>query len=437
MDNETKVHDNIRFGALTFRSSPKQLHNLPHVPKWQHAPQDISTAMSVPFRRDQKGEKRRHHESTPPKKCNWTSPYGPGPSQRDCLLCNTPVKRGEVMEHRQGWLHIDRSRTKGFYCELCNKAFLGPFGIRMHCERSHPPPDVDNLLADAGYTTSTRKERKRIKALSMSANLLQEARNVPPCPTPRRSGVFCVICSTDRAPGEKRRSHKRSQQHIDMCKEQGLYCSDCDIIFDTSMEQCLHADTHEISSSKRCNICYEEMVETRMADVQLQIHNDTFKRCDLVCLECNTDFGIDKENFLAHVLKSHVPPRPVKFNCSHCNQNFQFEEYIRHSCLNPTNDEITIAASYPAEELKPIECVGSSKCERRFKKLSEMIQHLEGGQCIENPDSMGINVLVCRNYPKIEEFRHRMDQELDSNSRGGRAGQACGVVKLFSLVQEN
>ncbi|KAF8247311.1 hypothetical protein K440DRAFT_661512 [Wilcoxina mikolae CBS 423.85] len=423
MNNESQARGGIRFGALTFHSN-----QLRGVPRGQYAPQDISATNPLPSRMEPEREKR-----------TWSSPLGPGPSQRNCLLCNTPVKRGEVMDHRQGWLHVDRSRTKGFYCELCNKAFMGPFGIWMHCERSHPPPDVGNLSINTSFTTpsSTRKERKRIKAVSApdADNLLQETPNAWPCTNSWRSGAFCVICSTYRAPGEKRRSHKRSQQHIDMCKAQGLYCGDCDIIFNTTIEQCMHADTHKISSPKRCCICDEEMVESGSADGQLQIHNDTFKRSELVCSECNMDFGIDKENFLAHVLKSHVSPRPVRFNCSQCNQDFLFQEYIKHSCLNPTTteeipsvasysaEEIPSVASYSAKELKPIACLGSSKCQRRFNKLSEMIQHLEGGQCIENTDSMGINVLVVRNYTKTQESRSEVDEEADCHS-GGEQGSA-------------
>lgn len=381
-----------------------------------------------------------NHYSSPITNPIGSFPLGLGPSERNCRLCDVSVKRGEVNVHRLGWLHVDRSRTKGFYCEVCKKAFLGPFGIQMHNERIHAPPVMRNVSVNVRFTTtSTRKERKQTKALAVTGNLLQEA--LSPYNLHWRS-IFCDICSTDRTPGENIRSHKRSQQHIDACKAQNLYCGDCDIIFDTRFEQCIHADTHQKLPPKRCDICDEEILESETADGQLQFHLDTFTRSNLHCSECNMHFGTDRVNFLAHTLKSHVPPRPVRFNCRHCNQHFSFEEYIRHNCLNPIAEEIPSATSYSAasystQDNKLIDCLGSSKCPRRFKNLSAMIQHLESGTCLQDLDGTGINVLVGRNSAKMEKPHPEVDEEVGRSSSDEQAGETSNGVRVFSLVEQN
>jgi len=193
----------------------------------------------------------------------------PVPTQHHCKACDISIESTDVKPHKQSQPHVDNSKHKNLYCHPCNKAFLDDGGFTDHNKSRHQPQHQHrnpsgrvfcvpcNVLVkpkDADNHRLLKKHIKKSKSKGFYCNICERAFM---CKTGMQShrtssahkanernsgqrsaqvvtsigGKFCEICGTEYS--SKKKKHLRTQPHIDACKEQGLYCADCDSIFPT------------------------------------------------------------------------------------------------------------------------------------------------------------------------------------------------------------
>ena len=115
----------------------------------------------------------------------------------------------------------------------------------------------------------------------------------------------------------------------------------------------------------------------------------------LYCLQCKVSFTSDVAT-QRHWLCYHGPTASTEFRCCDCRASFRTSELLtKHACRCappagyhvckwcnrkfPSNMELVLHLS--SKTLKPVKCLGGSKCDKKFKDLAGMLQHLESGSC--------------------------------------------------------
>jgi hypothetical protein len=152
--------------------------------------------------------------------------------------------------------------------------------------------------------------------------------------------LLCTACLEFLCDGEDLPTHNRSLPHINGCMLRGLYCLQCKTWF--------------------------------VNDESIQRHNHSFhdaqKPKEFRCCDCHRSFSSEK------TLETHLQLCDAKekqqqmFSCEPCGLTFPSKKGLNAHLLS--------------KDHKPVKCLGSAKCKRKFKDFPGMIQHLESGACV-------------------------------------------------------
>ncbi|KAF8242335.1 hypothetical protein K440DRAFT_131761 [Wilcoxina mikolae CBS 423.85] len=309
-------------------------------------------------------------------------------------------------------IHVDNCKARFLYCDECKNIFDTTTAQNFHiCETPSPRPSVP-----AQYpcpNCSQVFERRKLRT-EHKKDCLSDSRSFP-------HWIWCTACQA-HIKSEDVTDHKLSQEHINNSKLKGLYCHLCELSFMGAPG--LH--THETTSAmhkanlrksgrqcgepavvptgtKYCVICNADYVSATKDHLCTKAHVDACKEKNLYCTGCNSTFPTDP------LRKLHVC-RPSAFYCCDCDQNFptnsQFIKHLKKGCdLKETTfkcDPCDLAFStrkqlnvhLNSKNHKTLKCLGSTNCERKFKRLSDMIQHLESGACVSKFNRATIDGLV-------------------------------------------
>ena len=355
-----------------------------------------------------------------------------------CAICLIDMAPGENREiHKQSQQHIVACKAKSLYCSDCDETFDSAVEQRLHAmidqrfrDNTHNDangPGVEPSRLEPSRSSPVQSDRparpdrtepypwqesstqnlvmqqsklEPFESSSVQSHLPARPERTEPYPWPESSTKNPVREPSVLEPPESNPVQSDFLAGSHLTEPHRLEHS----------RPSASLDTPKSLPTKRCDICGEGILESETADEQLQVHVATFKRNDLCCSPCDMSFGSDWVDFLAHILKSHIPPRPVKFNCFQCNQGFSFKEYVNHGCLNPTTE--LSASDYSIENIKPFECLASSNCGRRFRTQGAMIQHIETGSCLRGLGTTRIEVR--------ERWSHVMKEDTEEDEEENR-----------------
>ena len=355
-----------------------------------------------------------------------------------CEICSADMEPGENREiHKRSQQHIVACKAKGFYCSDCDEAFDSQIEQRLHIIiEQHFHVDNHNNANDPG-TEPSRLEPSRSSPVqsdrparpdrtepypwqeSSTQNLVTQQSKLEPFESSSVQSHLPVRPERTEPYPWQESSTKDPVREPSVLEPPESNPVQSDFLAGSHLTEphrlepsrpSASLDTPKSLPTKRCDICGVRILESVTADEQLQVHVDTFKRNDLCCSPCDRSFGSDRVDFLAHILKSHIPPRPVKFNCFQCNRGFSFKEYVNHGCLNPTTE--LSASDYSIENIKPFECLASSNCGRRFRTQGAMIQHIETGSCLRGLGTTRIEVR--------ERWSHVMKEDTEEDEEENR-----------------
>ncbi|KAF8242336.1 hypothetical protein K440DRAFT_639285 [Wilcoxina mikolae CBS 423.85] len=193
----------------------------------------------------------------------------PAPTQHRCEACDILIQSADIKSHKKSQRHVEVSKRKRLYCHQCNKAFLDRGGFTDHNESRHEHQPIAGRVfcvpcnfvvkpKDAQKHRLLKKHIKRSKTKGLYCNVCERAfmcntglhshqdgkvhkaneRNSGPrstqvVATEASVGMkFCGICGVEYYAAKK--DHIREQPHIDACKEKGLHCKECESIFPTN-----------------------------------------------------------------------------------------------------------------------------------------------------------------------------------------------------------
>lgn len=143
--------------------------------------------------------------------------------------------------------------------------------------------------------------------------------------------------------------HKKTQEHIDRCIEEGLYCIPCKKGFESKNS----TDNH-----------YKRF-------------HDPTRAFEFGCLECGESFS--SNTTLKKHIRGHSPKLEV-FSCEPCGKEY--------------NKRMDLYEHLRSESHLRLKCFGGSACDRTFATPSAMIMHLESGACKSKIDRKGIDQLL-------------------------------------------
>jgi len=360
-----------------------------------------------------------------------------------CEICSADIEPGENREiHKRSQQHIVACKAKGFYCSDCDEAFDSQIEQRLHIIiEQHFHVDNHNNANDPG-TEPSRLEPSRSSPVqsdrparpdrtepypwqeSSTQNLVTQQSKLEPFESSSVQSHLPVRPERTEPYPWQESSTKDPVREPSVLEPPESNPVQSDFLAGSHLTEphrlepsrpSASLDTPKSLPTKRCDICGKGILESETADEQLQVHVDTFKRNDLCCSPCDMSFGSDRIDFLAHILKSHISPRPVKFNCFHCNRGFSFKEYVNHGCLNPTTE--LSASDYSIENIKPFECLASSNCGRRFRTQWAMIQHIETGSCLRGLGTTRIKVRERRSHVTKEDTEEDKEENRTSSDQ--------------------
>jgi len=338
----------------------------------------------------------------------------PAPPAIHCNICSTEHVPGETTDsHEHSERHLNACKAHDLYCHECKSIFDSTAALNFHvCQPIPPKPS-----APAQYPCPKCSQVFQKRELW----------------TKHKRHCFywipCIACNVE-IHSENVTNHKLSQEHINNSKLKGIYCHLCELSF--MGVQGLH--THQVTSithkqnlhksgqsseqgivgevsggTKYCGICNANYVSSTKDHLHTQAHIDVCKEKDLYCTGCNLIFPTDRLRQI-HVCSNQDPSRPNTFHCCDCDKSFptnsQFIKHLKKGChlkegafkCDPCNLAFStrkqLNLHLNSNTHRTLKCLGSTECQRKFKNLAAMIQHLESGGCVSKLNRATIDGLV-------------------------------------------
>ena len=133
-----------------------------------------------------------------------------------------------------------------------------------------------------------------------------------------------------------------------------------------------------VSSGLYCIVCLYGFASERDYRFHVYETHDHSQHTDFHCCDCNRSFK-NGQSFDLHNKTCSEIPRDVLY-CEPCNIGFRSRGKLLEHLLSQNH--------------KPIKCLGSKKCKRKFRLFSHMVQHLESGACRSKMDRRIVYNLV-------------------------------------------
>jgi len=344
-----------------------------------------------------------------------------------CAPCNTRVQFSAVREHLKSTEHTAKCKSMGLYCVLCQKLFLNHTGLTEHKEIAHKLPSQDPSTPGHYPCRGCPQTFPTEQQCNMHNRLC--------IPAVRLFMHFCTACNVEVAP-EDAADHKSLEEHIKNSKSKDLYCYLCQLAFMGAPSLRSHRFTDAVHRAKErkadqsderetmlaapgtkfCSICDADYVSTTKDHLRTRRHIDARlenkpKQRDLYCTDCKLVFPTVRLRGIHHCRPDPSPAsRPNAFHCCDCDTNFptnsQFIKHLRKGChlkegafkCDPCNLAFStrkqLNLHLNSNTHRTLKCLGSTKCQRKFKNLAAMIQHLESGSCVSKLNRATIDGLV-------------------------------------------
>jgi hypothetical protein len=229
--------------------------------------------------------------------------------RKPCYACGVEVLSSMIKEHAAQLTHIQKCKTKGFYCSPCDRAFFSAREQRHHRRNCNGEP----------ITCSNRLETPFLRSLGPGWGRAHEGPSVVSIGLP----IYCEACRVTVFPSILE-SHVDSPGHIQKCKQLGSYCKGCRQPFFRTTELQSHLGSC-VSPGKRperewtyCEAC-DDMIDTE--NVSLHRHHiKHIEQCQgegLFCTICLVPFFSEQEMALhAERNEGHSIPACPRFIAS-------------------------------------------------------------------------------------------------------------------------
>lgn len=293
-----------------------------------------------------------------------------------CKLCNVEFfEPGDRERHWRTLTHREVCKQLGLFCSLCLRVFLNQEELLYH-----------NALVHGPKSESPSRERPARKCIGT-----------------------CKPCNVDFLEFGESERHWGTAAHIKTCKLDGLFCPECQKTFSDQEDLRRHKAAVHPKRTGACKMCKVYFFETGESKRHRRTaeHIEMCKQNDSFCSTCQKAF-LGPKQLASHVLRTHDPNRATEFRCCECDtpftSNTSLKKHIRtHApkkqfhCLPCGLDfttKLELTRHLLSKTHKPVRCRGSADCKKSFRNVAGMLQHLESGACCSHLDRRAIDAII-------------------------------------------